>query len=103
MSTELSARTKQHMEALFPPELQQQASSLLIEQCGNNLPLLEALDPIALERYRFAALKLSEGKLDKLQQAVTLAQTDWRDLLVAAGFAHETKAHKDWLPENEKG
>jgi hypothetical protein len=100
MSTELSARTKQHIEGVFPPELQQQASSLLIEQCGNNLPMLEALDPIELERYRFAALKLSEGKLDKLQHAITLAQTDWRDLLIAAGFAHDTKAHEAWLPQS---
>lgn len=102
MGTELSPRTKQHVAALFGPELQQQASSLLIEQCGTNLPLLEALDPVGLERYRFAALKLSCGQLDKLQQAVKLAQIDWRDLLVDAGFADDTKAHESWSPEQQE-
>ena len=102
MGTELSPRTKQHVAALFGPELQQQASSLLIEQCGTNLPFLEALDPVALERYRFAALKLSCGRIEKSQQAVELAQKDWRDLLVAAGYAHDAKAHESWRPERYK-
>jgi hypothetical protein len=47
---------------------------------------------------RFAALKLSEGRLDRLEEAIKLAQTDWRDLLVAAGFAHDVEAHLNWLP-----
>jgi hypothetical protein len=101
MSTELSARTQQHVAALFAPELQLQASALIIEQCGTNLPSLEALDPVALERYRFAALKVSGGQLDKLKEAVALAQTDWRDLLVAAGFAHDIRAHESWSPNTK--
>jgi hypothetical protein len=28
--------------------------------------------------------------------SVGLGQTDWRDLLVAAGFAENTRAHKGW-------
>ena len=32
----------------------------------------------------FAALKLSEGNLDRLREAIGLAKTDWRDLLMAA-------------------
>ena len=31
-----------------------------------------------------AALKLSEGNLDRLREAIGLAKTDWRDLLMAA-------------------
>jgi ABC-type siderophore export system fused ATPase/permease subunit len=102
MSTELSTRTKQRISVVFAPELQQLASSLLVEHCGTNLPLLKALDPVALERYRFAALKLSDGQIDKLKQAVLLAQTDWRDLLVAAGFAQDPNAHESWSPANAK-
>jgi len=53
---------------------------------------------LGLERFRFAALKLSRGRMDKLADAVRLANKDWRDLLVAAGFADSVDAHKDWKP-----
>jgi hypothetical protein len=43
-----------------------------------------------------SALKLSGGRMDKLREAVKLANTDWRDLLVAAGFADSVDAHKHW-------
>src|SRR5262245_9967190 len=101
MGTELSPRTKQLVAVVFAPELRSEASSLLVEQCDTNLPGLQSLDAVGLERYRFAALKLSHGQIDKLKQAVALAQTDWRDLLVAAGFAHDIKAHESWSPQQE--
>ena len=53
----------------------------------------------ALERLQFAALKLSEGNLDKLDRAVALANRDWRDLLMAAGFGEDVDAHKSGTPE----
>jgi hypothetical protein len=98
MHTELTARTQQHIATLFAPELQQQVSLLLIEQCGNNLPMLKSLDAKRLERYRFAALKLSQGSIDKLKEAIALARRDWRDLLVAAEFADDIHAHESWMP-----
>jgi len=52
-----------------------------------------------LERFRFAALKYSDGNLPLLQSAVTLAQQDWRDLLVATGFANNVQAHRAWEPK----
>ncbi len=57
----------------------------MFEQCGNNLPFLENVDE-RIERFQFAALKLSEGKLSELDRAIALAKADWRDLLMAAGF-----------------
>ena len=71
---------------------------MLRDECGNNLPFMKNKDEIALERLRFAAIKLSKGDLNKLLDAVVLAQTDWRDLLVAAGFAGDVRAHQSWLP-----
>ncbi len=38
------------------------------------------------------------GQLDKLEEAIKLAQIDWRDLLMAAGFGHDVEAHLKWLP-----
>jgi hypothetical protein len=83
---------------LFAPAQQEEARRLIVEECGNNLPFLKDYDAVSLERFRFAALKLSDGDMDKLYRAIRLAQRDWRDLLMAAGFAHEITAHSRWLP-----
>lgn len=75
----------------------EEAERLLTYECGSNLPLSKGSTPAGLERVRFAALKVSDGQIDKLRRAVELAKTDWRDLLVSAGFAHDPEAHKTWL------
>src|SRR5580704_7032158 len=69
-----------------------QLPALLSHQCGENLPFCEKSDEFQLERVRFAALKVSKGDLRELQKAVKLAHTDWRDLLMAAGFGHDVSA-----------
>jgi len=51
-----------------------------------------------MERIRFAVLKLSEGNIEKLVQGIELAQTDWRDLLMMAGFGEDVEAHDKWKP-----
>jgi hypothetical protein len=94
----LSPETERRVNLLFRPEEQNAAATLLITECGNNLPGLEILDEYQLERFRFAALKLSNGNLDKLRQAIALAKDDWRDLLVAAGFGNDVTEHNRWLP-----
>jgi hypothetical protein len=96
--SQLSTETEKRISLLFPPNERQRVRTVLFEECGNNLPLLEDLDEKKLERFQFAALKLSEGKLDKLNDAITLAKADWRDLLMAAGFGGDIDAHKSWLP-----
>jgi hypothetical protein len=53
--------------------------TLLFEECGNNLPLLEHLDQTQLERFHFSTLKLSKGELDKLEHAIALAKADCRE------------------------
>lgn len=63
-------------------------------------PDLENLNQIELERFRFAVLKLSQGRLDILRRAIDLAQSDWRDLLMAADFGYDVTAHNRWLPAN---
>ena len=96
-SSDVSAETDRRIALLFPPEERDLVRMVLIEECGNNLPGLDKLDDAQLERFRFAVLKLSEGNLNKLDRAVSLAKEDWRDLLVAAGFG-DPKAHQLWLP-----
>lgn len=95
----LSIETQAVVRALFKAEDRTEAERILAEECGNNLPLMQNSDAIQLERIRYAALKLSQGELDALRQAVQLAQTDWRDALVSAEFATNLTAHKDWAKQ----
>jgi len=96
---ELSPETLRRVDILFPAEDRERAKALLYQQCGNNLPFLKKADMYQLERFRFAALKYSDGKLLLLEGAVKLAQLDWRDLLWATGFAHDVEAHRKWEPK----
>lgn len=81
---------------LFAEAERGQVIDLLALECGANLPFCDRSTGKQLERIRFAALKLSEGDLDKLREAVRIAQSDWRDVLVAAGFGHSLGAHRTW-------
>jgi hypothetical protein len=96
---ELTDRTRRAMAALFPQHEVAKAEDLLIERCGKSLPGMSA-SAAALERVRLAALRVSGGHLNRLHDAVALAQIDWRDLLVAAGFADDVHAHEAWRPRH---
>ena len=73
---------------------------LLRTDCADNLPFCEELTAASLERIRYAVLKISGGSVSKLVDAVLLAQEDWRDALVAAGFGDDSSAHETWWPNN---
>lgn len=96
MRARLSEKTEQIVKKLFPPDIQEIVHEILLHQCGNQLPFLRNADEFQLERYRFAALKLSQSNLEKLDQAVKVAKEDWRDLLMAAGFGHNVLEHENW-------
>lgn len=92
----LSETTAIIVEKLFPPEQRDEVRRLLEEECGNNLPFCENSDAHALERIRSAVLKISEGDISQLRQAIKLAKLDWRDVLMGAGFGRSVTAHKEW-------
>jgi Cys-tRNA(Pro)/Cys-tRNA(Cys) deacylase len=94
----LSRRTWELVRAIFPSEAEM-VGTILVKQCSRNLPFCENENEYSLERVRFAALKISEGKLDRLQEAVDEANRDWRDELVWAGFANRLDAHTLWANE----
>ncbi len=79
----------------WEPESLEEAISLLNE-CGDNLPLVDSSYVDLAERIRFAVLKLSRGNYERLVEAAREAAIDWRDTLVAADFANDTKAHLAW-------
>lgn len=94
----LSPETLRRLDALFVGNDRDAAAELLVTRCAANLPLWPDADERGLERIRFAALKLSWGDLGELRRAVQLAEVDWRDVLVAAGFAHDPRTHESWFP-----
>jgi hypothetical protein len=98
----LSPETLRRVDRLFSPAHRAEASRVLVEECGDNLPLWYDNTPEGLERIRFAVLKLSTGDLDRLRKTVGMAQVDWRDVLVTAGFANSVEAHKHWLAGSDE-
>jgi hypothetical protein len=96
---ELSPLTREHVSTLFRPADVDGAEHLLAHECAENLPM-NASDatPAGMERVRFAAIRVSGGSLDRLREAIRLAQIDWRDLLVSADFALRVDAHEKWHP-----
>jgi hypothetical protein len=99
--SQISPETEKRIGLLFSPDEHEPVRAILLEECGSNLPFSRDVDEAAVERFRFAALKLSEGRLDKLDHAIALAKSDWRDLLMAADFGRDVNAHWAWLPERK--
>jgi hypothetical protein len=95
----LSPRTRSHVVTLFRGSDVAQVEDLLCRDCGDALLMFgAAATPVNLERVRFAALRVSGGRFDRLREAISIAQRDWRDLLVAADFADDARAHEAWQP-----
>lgn len=95
---DLSEATIERINALFSIEERREVGDLLTVECGDNIPFCENNDKYQMERIRFSVLKLSKGDMQKLIQAIELAQVDWRDLFMAAGFGEDPKVHKKWRP-----
>ena len=66
----LSSETEQRIGLLFAPVHCEIVRTILLDEFGNNLPFLGNLDWPAMDRFRFAVLKLSGGSLDRLRDAV---------------------------------
>jgi len=97
----VSAETQRRIDLLFAADERAEVAALLQLECSHNLPLRSNASDAAVERIHFAALKVSRGDMDELVRAIELAQIDWRDLLVAAGFAEDVSAHERWLPRDD--
>ena len=97
----LSEATRERVKRLFPAEKIVAVELLLAEECADNLPEWQRKSPTPekLERIRFAVLKLSDGSMDRLRQAIALAKLDFRDVLMGAGFG-DVHAHETWWPED---
>jgi hypothetical protein len=98
----LSSVARAHVSALFEPAEVEEAENFLISTLQPHSLALPSDSAELLERIQFAALRVSNGGLSELAVAVALARTDWRDLLVAGGFADNVEAHRKWVPDLPK-
>jgi hypothetical protein len=91
----LSPDTVKLIDRLFPHEQRAEVADILARECGDNLPLTGPPGG-SHERIRFAVLKVSNGDVTKLRDAVDHAKIDWRDVLMWAGFGESLSAHQEW-------
>jgi hypothetical protein len=96
LSQSLTTKTTEIINLLFDPADIDAINTALVDECGTNLPFCDEQNPAQLERLRFAVLKISNGNMDRFREAVDLANSDWRDLLMAADFGNDIYAHNAW-------
>ena len=89
-------RTIVVMRRLFRQADHRVVEDLLVRECGANLALTDLWGEAQFERLWLAAMKLSAGDVARLRKEIALAQTDWRDVLMAAGFGTSLEAHRQW-------
>ena len=89
----LNTHTLVRVERLFKWADREKAKTLLLDFSG--------IDPLETERLRFAALRVSDGNLAKLTEAIEMGKQDFRDLLVVARFASHPEQHQRWWPEDK--
>jgi hypothetical protein len=95
---ELSPAARRRVLALFREEDVPRAERTLA-QCTDNPFLIADVMRQGPDRIVFAMIRLSSGRLDRLESiAIPLFRQDWRDLLCAAEFAEDVHAHESWEP-----
>ena len=99
----VSSNTERRVEALFAKSDCRRVIAHLLEECGDNLPMVDSSYHELAERIRFAVLKLSNGNFERLIEQTSEAAKDWRDTLMAAEFGEDTKALLAWEPESGSG
>ena len=87
------------LQRLFPNADWDDVRRHLDSECSVNLPLIQVQGVVGIERVQCAVLKVSGGSVTRLHEAVRLAQIDWRDVLVAAGFGSSVTAHLELTSE----
>lgn len=99
----LSERTRRLIAKLFS-----ESDGFIISQClyrsvSDNIPDCDDSSPEDMERIRFAILKLTKQSPLNLAVGIYLAQTDWRDLFMSAGFGEDVNRHMKWYDEQMNG
>ena len=92
----LSRLTLAVITRLFAQPEQEAVRTMLTRDCGGGLPLTDRWGEPQFERLWLAVLQISGGDITRVRETIALAQVDWRDVLVGAGFGHSLEAHRRW-------
>ncbi len=92
----LSDKTKNLVSRLYKSREAMEVCDILDRECGTEALSCEGWSPEQMERIRFAVLKLVKENAFEMEAAIKLAQLDWRDLLMSAGFGEDLIAHELW-------
>ena len=92
----ITLRTRHVLRVVFPPNLWERVEKTLVIDCGPEHVHSRDFDGEAMERIWLATLKLSDGSITAFENAVLLAQIDWRDVLLGSGFGSDLEAHIKW-------
>ncbi|HEY3797500.1 MAG TPA: hypothetical protein VGL58_04035 [Caulobacteraceae bacterium] len=93
----LTDRLRAKIARLFSEDDRAAAEQWLLTECDDEHIHLGKMGLDGLERIRAAVLKLSNGSMDILMRDTRIAQRDWRDALVFAGFGNDLQAHVRWM------
>ncbi|MFV2057949.1 MAG: hypothetical protein ACC707_15905 [Thiohalomonadales bacterium] len=92
----VSEKSKAIAEKYFPDKSDTVVAQLQ-DYCEYLLEFFsEDSQPETYERFCLAILKIAKSSNEKLNEAVELGKTDYRDLLVSAGFGNSITIHNDW-------
>ena len=94
----LGILTRELISRGCPTEHRADISNLLENSCSHNLPGVSSSQGWGelVDRIQLAAIRGSEWNIENIKRSVALANRDWRDLLVSAGFANDPSAHIHW-------
>ena len=89
----LTPTIEKKIEIMFPDNVNE-VKETLINLCDD---IICSEPGLLSERICAAILKSSQGNMDYLYESIELANIDWRDILIGAGFGDDISAHKEWL------
>jgi hypothetical protein len=98
----LSERTRTLIATLFSHTDGVVVSDLLYRAVSGNIPFCSNSSPEDMERIRFAIIKMTKQSPLNLAVGIYMAQSDWRDLLMWAGFGNNSAEHMTWFYEQTK-
>jgi len=99
MPIPLSRRTAALLAKLFSESEARRIHHRLLHEASENIPFHADGTPEKMERIRFSIIALITEDPKKEDYAFHLAKVDWRDLFVAAGFAHSATEHERWFEQ----
>ena len=93
---ELTRDTEKVVDSLFECDEAKTLKDRLKEELSGDLPLTAFSTPESRERVWLAVIKKCNETLNPWDTWFELAKLDWRDILMAADFGHDTTAHIRW-------